>query len=159
MQGDKKVIEMLNKALIRELAAINQYIVHARILESKGMAKLGKLEYEAAIEEMKHADELIKRILFLEGIPDIKKMGAITIGKDVKEIVSADLKAEYEAIPFLKEAVKVCEELQDYSSRELLVGILTSEEKHIDWLETQKELMEKVGLENYRQSQIDENLK
>ena len=155
MKGDKRVIEALNRVLTRELTAINQYFLHARILQDRGFAKLGGLEYKASIDEMKHADALIKRILFLEGIPDIQKIDPVNIGREVAAIIASDLAVEYEAVPTLKESIKLCEQVGDYATRELFVGILTSEEEHIDWLETQQNLIEKVGIENYMQSQIE----
>ena len=157
MKGHQKVISALNEVLTQELAAINQYFLHARILEDWGFSKLGKLEYKASLDEMKHADELIKRILFLEGVADIHNLAPVTIGKSIEEVVTSDLKVEYAALPTLKKAIKICEEVQDYASRELFVSILSSEEEHIDWLETQRHLIEKAGLENYIQSQMEGN--
>ena len=155
MKGDKKIIAALNDALIGELTAINQYFLHARILENWGLAKLGKLEYHAALDEMKHADDLIKRILFLDGIPAVEKLGAINIGKNIEEVIDYDLRLEYNGFGVLKDSIKLSENLGDYPSRELFLEILKSEEGHIDWLETQKALITKVGLENYIQSQIE----
>ncbi len=155
MKGDKKIIAAFNNALIGELTAINQYFLHARMLENWGFTKLGKLEYHAALDEMKHADDLIKRILFLDGIPAVEKLGSINIGKNVEEVIDCDLRLEYKGFKVLKEAVKLSEDLRDYPSRELFLEILKSEEGHIDWLETQKGLIKKVGLKNYIQSQIE----
>lgn len=155
MKGSQKVIDALNSVLTKELTAINQYFLHARMLQDWGLAKLGRLEYEASIDEMKHADELIKRILFLEGLPNLQKLDRIKIGQNVKEVVEADLEVEYSAVPHLKDCIKIAEAESDYATRDLFVQILKSEEHHIDWLETQKGLIEKVGVENYIQSQIE----
>lgn len=155
MKGHPKIIEALNKVLTSELTAINQYFLHARMLEDWGMAKLGRLEYEASIDEMKHADQLIKRILFLEGLPNLQKLNKIRIGQNIKEVLECDLAVENEAVPNLKECIKLAEELQDYVSRDLFRSILDSEEHHIDWLETQHGLLEKVGEQNYIQSQME----
>jgi len=155
MKGSVKVINALNGVLLRELTAINQYFLHARMLENWGMLKLGKLEYEASIDEMKHSDMVIKRILFLEGLPNLQKLGKLSIGQDVKEILEADLQVEYDAIPFLKDSIKIAEAERDYVSRDLFLSILASEEKHVDWLETQLDLFKKVGPQNYMQSQME----
>ena len=155
MKGSKKVIDALNAVLTRELTAINQYFLHARMLQNWGLEKLGMLEYKASIDEMKHADELIKRILFLEGLPNLQKLDKLEIGQDLEEVIASDLKVEYVAVPLLKDCIKTCEEERDYVSRELFASILESEEKHIDWLETQQELIKRVGLQNYMQSQIE----
>ncbi len=154
MKGSQKVIDALNSVLTRELTAINQYFLHARMLQNWGLEKLGVLEYKASIDEMKHADELIKRILFLEGLPNLQKLDKLDIGQTLEEVIASDLKVEYIAIPLLKDCIKVCEEERDYVSRDLFESILASEEEHIDWLETQQELISKVGLQNYMQSQI-----
>ena len=154
MKGNKKVITALNNVLTGELTAINQYFLHARILQDWGMYQLGKLEYDASIDEMKHADELIKRILFLEGLPNVQKLEQSKIGQNVEEIIASDLKIEYTAIKILKAGIKTAEQESDYASRDLLLMILKSEEEHIDWLETQQGLIESVGLENYIQTQI-----
>ncbi len=155
MKGSDKVIDALNSVLTKELTAINQYFLHARMLENWGLAHIGKLEYKASIDEMKHADELIKRILFLEGLPNVQKLDRVMIGTNIEEVIESDLKVEYSAVPHLKKCIKLCEEEQDYVSRELLGHILESEEEHIDWLETQQELIKKVGVQNFMQSQID----
>jgi len=154
MKGSQKVIDALNSVLTRELTAINQYFLHARMLQNWGLEKLGVLEYKASIDEMKHADELIKRILFLEGLPNLQKLDKLDIGQTLEEVIASDLKVEYIAIPLLKDCIKICEEERDYVSRDLFESILASEEEHIDWLETQQELISKVGLQNYMQSQI-----
>ncbi len=155
MKGNQKIIDALNSVLLKELTAINQYFLHARMLQDWGLDKLGKLEYEASIDEMKHADQLVQRILFLEGLPNLQKIGKIRIGQNVKEIIECDLEVEYEAVPHLKDCIKLAESEADYVSRDLFASILASEEHHVDWLETQKGLIEKIGLENFIQSQID----
>lgn len=154
MKGSKLVIQDLNKVLTGELTAINQYFLHARILEDWGMYKLGKIEYAASIDEMKHADQLIKRILFLEGLPNVQKLNQIKVGQNVEEIVDADLAVEHEALKILQEAILNAEKERDFVSRDLFAQILQSEEHHVDWLETQKSLINSVGLQNYIQSQI-----
>lgn len=154
MKGDSKVIEMLNRVLTGELTAINQYFLHARMLQDWGFDYIGKLEYDASIDEMKHADELIKRILFLEGVPNVQKLNPIVIGESVEEILKADLSVEEKAIPVLKEAIVLAEEKRDFVSRDLFCEILESEEEHVDWLETQLGLYQKLGKENYLQSQV-----
>lgn len=154
MKGDKKVIEYLNRALTNELTAINQYFLHARMLDNWGFAKLGKVEYDESIEEMKHADQLIERILFLEGLPNLQELGKLLVGESVKEFLECDLKLEREAIPLLREGIAYCESVGDYTSRELLESILASEEEHVDFLETQLELIDNLGLKNYLQSQV-----
>jgi len=155
MKGSQKIIDALNSVLTRELTAINQYFLHARMLQNWGLEKLGVLEYKASIDEMKHADELIKRILFLEGLPNLQKLDKLEIGQDLEEVIAADLRVEYVAVPLLKDCIKLCEEERDYVSRQLFASILESEEKHIDWLETQQELIKRVGLQNYMQTQIE----
>ncbi|MBY0515585.1 MAG: bacterioferritin [Bacteriovoracaceae bacterium] len=155
MKGSPKVIEALNSVLMKELTAINQYFLHARMLENWGLKKIGKLEYEASIDEMKHSDMVIKRILFLEGLPNLQKLGKLRIGQDVKEILTADLAVENEAVPHLKDCIKLAETEKDYVSRDLFLSILASEEKHVDWLETQLELFKRVGPQNYMQSQME----
>lgn len=155
MKGDSEIIDALNAVLTNELTAINQYFLHARMLQDWGLEKLGKLEYDASIDEMKHADQLIKRILFLEGLPNLQKLNRLRIGQNVQEIIEADLQVEYEAIPRLKDCIELCEKKRDYATRDLFRSILDSEEHHVDWLETQQGLIQKVGVQNYIQTQID----
>ena len=154
MKGDSKVIKYLNKALKNELVAINQYFLHARMFENWGLNELNEKEYEESIDEMKHADALIKRILFLEGLPNLQDLGKLKVGENTEEIIRCDLAIELEAVPVLREAIEYCEQVKDYVSRELFEDILAGEEEHIDWLETQLELIEKVGLQNYQQSKM-----
>jgi bacterioferritin len=154
MQGDAKVIEILNKVLGNELVAINQYFLHSRIYGNWGLKELEKHEYEESIDEMKHADNLIKRILFLQGLPNLQHLGKLMIGETLEEILKCDLKLEQKALPDLKSGIAYCESVADYISRELLESILESEEDHIDWLETQLQLIDRIGLPNYQQSKM-----
>ena len=153
MKGDTTVIEHLNKVLKNELTAINQYFLHSKMLKDWGLHKLGDYEHGESIDEMKHADLLIERILFLEGLPNLQKLGTLRIGEDVPEILQCDLDMELDAIPDLRAGIAYCEAHKDYVTRGLFDAILTSEEEHVDWLETQLGLIDKVGLENYLQSQ------
>lgn len=154
MQGDKQVIQLLNNVLKNELTAINQYFLHARQYEHWGLERMGKLEYEESIDEMKHADRLVKRILLLGGLPNLQDLGRLRIGENVEEVLAADLALEREAIPVVREAIAAIEKKNDYVTRALLVEILEEEEEHEDWLETQLDLISKVGLQNYTQSQM-----
>ena len=154
MRGDSTVIQHLNKALYNELVAINQYFLHARMLKNWGFTKLADHEYHESIDEMKHADMLIERILFLEGLPNLQDLGKLCIGEDVPELLKADLNAELTGVADLKAGIAYCESVGDYVSRDLFKFILTDEEKHIDWIETQLGVIDAVGLPNYLQSQF-----
>ncbi len=154
MKGSQAIIDALNKVLTNELTAINQYFLHARMLQDWGLEKIGKLEYDASIDEMKHADQIIKRILFLEGLPNVQRMNAVKIGQDVEEIIASDLAVEMTATTELKDCIVLAEKEKDFVSRDLFNEILESEEEHIDWLETQQTLIKNVGVERYMQSQI-----
>jgi len=156
VQGDTKVLEILNHALKNELTSINQYFLHARMLDNWGMKRLGKLEYEESIDEMKHADRLIERILFLQGLPNLQDLGKLFIGEDVAEILQCDLRREMEAHPMYTAAITHCESVKDFVTRELLVHIQKSEEAHIDFIEEQLGLIDKMGLPNYVQSATGE---
>lgn len=154
MQGDPHVIEHLNKVLGNELVAINQYFLHSRMYKDWGLKALADHEHHESIDEMKHADQLIERILFLEGLPNLQNLGKLLIGEHTQEMLECDLKLELAALPDLRDAITYCENARDFVSRDLFQHILDSEEEHVDWLETQLGLIKKVGLENYLQSQI-----
>ena len=156
MKGNDKSIKFLNGALRNELTAINQYFLHARIYKNMGLNKLNEYEYKESIDEMKHADLIIERVLFLEGIPNVQDMHKIMIGEEPVECLACDLKLEEKAIPDLKKAIEHCEKVSDFVSRNLFREILNSEEEHYDWLDTQLELVNKVGRENWLQSQMGE---
>ena len=155
MKGDPKVIEFLNKALYNELTAINQYFLHAKMLKNWGLKELAEHEYHESIDEMKHADKLSERILFLDGLPNFQALGRLRIGETPLEVLRADLALELDAVPLLREAIAHCETVNDYVSRKLFADILESEEEHIDWIETQLSLVERIGEANYLAQQLD----
>jgi len=154
MKGDAKIIEILNQALKAELTAINQYFLHSRMYEDWGLNKLAEMEYEESIDEMKHADRIIKRILFLEGLPNLQDLDHLLIGEHPVECLKNDLKLEYEALDMYKAAVKACESAGDFASRDLFSDLVRDEEGHADFLETQLELVERIGEQRYLQSQM-----
>ena len=156
MKGDQKTIDILNAVLKNELTAINQYFLHSRMLRNWGLAKFATHEYAESVDEMQHADQLIERILFLEGRPNLNDLGKLMIGDNVTSILENDLELEKLAMPELRDGIAHCESIGDYVTRDLLRQILDSEEEHVDWLETQFELIERVGIENYTQLQIGE---
>lgn len=156
MKGDAKVIEYLNKALYNELTAINQYFLHAKMLKNWGLKELAEHEYKESIEEMKHADWLSERILFLEGLPNFQALGKLRIGETPRELLECDLALEMEALPLLREAIAHADSIGDYVSRQLFVKILDSEEKHVDWLETQLDLIGRIGEPNYLLSKLED---
>lgn len=157
MKGDAKVIEFLNAALKNELTAINQYFLHSRMLKDWGVSKLGDYEYKESIEEMNHADWLIERILFLGGLPNLQDLGKLRIGESVEEILKCDLALEEDAIPLLRDAMGHCESVRDYVSRDLFGKILQNEEEHVDYIETQFDLIERIGIESYTHLQSEAN--
>jgi bacterioferritin len=154
MKGNAKIIKRLNEVLTNELTAIDQYFLHAKMFDHWGFERLGSHERKASLEEMKHAEELIERVLFLEGVPNLQELHKLLIGENVQEALSCDLKLEMAAHPVLKAGVADAEATGDYVSRDLFRRILASEEEHIDWLEIQLELIMKIGIENYQQSQL-----
>ena len=156
MKGDPKVIEFLNKALFNELTAINQYFLHAKMLKNWGLKELAEHEYHESIDEMKHADKLAERILFLDALPNFQALGKLRIGEGPRELLECDLALELEALPLLKEAIAHCEQVGDFVSRDLFAGILESEEEHVDWIETQLGLIARVGEQNYLLSKIED---
>ena len=153
MRGDPKVIEHLNTQLTNELTAVNQYFLHARMLDNWGVTKLGKYEYGESIEEMRHADDIIQRILYLEGLPNVQRLNQILIGESVEEVLACDAKLEVKAIADLKEGIAYCEQVRDFVTRDLFLKILADEEHHQDWIDTQFELIKQVGIQNYIQLQ------
>jgi bacterioferritin len=154
MKGDPKVIEHLNRVLRNELTAINQYFLHSRMFKDWGLKGLADYEFHESVDEMKHADSLIERGLFLEGLPNLQDIGKLRIGEHTQEMLKCDLALEMDAIPDLRQAIAYCESVKDYVSRDLFDSILESEEEHVDWLETQLDLIDRIGIENYQQSQM-----
>ena len=155
MKGNPKTIEFLNKALFNELTAINQYFLHAKMLKNWGLKELAEHEYHESIDEMKQADKLSDRILFLDGLPNFQALGKLRIGENPKELLECDLALELEAVPLLRDAIAHCEQVGDYVSRQLFADILDSEEEHIDWIETQLSLIERLGEQNYLLTKIE----
>ena len=156
MKGDAKVIEFLNKALYNELTAINQYFLHAKMLKNWGLKELAQHEYEESIDEMKHADKLSERILFLDGLPNFQVLGKLRIGENPRELLECDLALEHEALPLLRDAIAHCEGVADYVSRKLFADILESEEEHIDWIETQLSIIDRIGEPNYLLTKLED---
>lgn len=157
MQGDAEALRFLNLVLKNELTAINQYFLHSRIYADWGLSELAKKEYAESVDEMKHADRLIQRILFLGGLPNLQDLGKLLIGENVKDVLACDLKLEQRSFPDLKAAIAHCESVADYGSRDIFVHILESEEEHIDWLQTQMRLIDQMGIENFVQLQTKAN--
>lgn len=156
MKGNKQVLAVLNQVLTLELTSINQYFLHARMFKNWGIEELNEKAYKKSIKDMKQADDLIERILFLEGLPNLQHLGKLRIGEHTEEMLSCDMDFQLEQIPVLKDAIELCENEQDYVSREILEEILEYEEDYIDWLETQQSLIQNIGIENYIQSQIED---
>ena len=159
MQGDQEVVRFLNQVLRNELTAINQYFLHARMFDNWGCTALGAYEYKESIDEMRHADELTQRILLLEGLPNLQELGKLYVGENLRECLECDLRLEREAMPVLRSAIAHCETQRDYITRELFEKILEGEEEHVDWLETQLNLVDTMGLENYIQSAVHDDPK
>jgi bacterioferritin len=155
MKGDRQIIQLLKAQLTRELTAVNQYFLHARTYKHWGLKKIADVEYHESIEEMKHADRLVERILMLDGLPNLQDLGKLRIGENTEEMLAADLQVERDSQAALKEGIAACEAARDFVSREILVDILDDTEDHIDWIETQIELIAKVGIQNYLQSQME----
>ncbi|OKH90108.1 bacterioferritin [Thalassospira sp. TSL5-1] len=152
MKGDRQIIGYLNRTLTNQLTAINQYFLHARMLKNWGVVEMGEYEYKLSIKEMKRADDLIERILFLDGLPNLQNLNKLLIGENVSEIVDCDMKYELAALPLLREAISACEKAEDFVTRDLLVSFLEDQEEHVDWLETQQWQLDNVGIQNFIQS-------
>jgi bacterioferritin len=157
MKGNKQVLVILNEILTFELTSINQYFLHARMFKNWGLEKLNSAAYKKSIKDMKQADEIIERILFLEGLPNLQMLGKLMIGEETAEMLDCDMAFQNSQIPLLKRAISLCEDLQDFVSRDLIVSVLSYEEDHIDWIETQQYQIQHLGLENYLQSQVEED--